>query len=193
MKILFLGDPNSPLIDFLRKSGETVVTTFNKIDLEYILSIYPDIIVSYGYQYIIGKDIVDAFRDKIINLHISWLPWNRGSDPNLWSVIDETPKGVTIHYIDEGVDTGDILIQKLADISDDDTFRTAYEKLQSEIQSLFMQNWQYIRSGNIARQKQPPGGSSHKYKQREKYMSLLTEGWDTPIADFKKRLKEIYN
>jgi len=191
MKVLFLGNENSPLLEFLRNSGETIVTASDKIDLNYLDSIAPDLIVSYGFQHIIKKDVVEKYRDKIINLHISYLPWNRGSDPNLWSVVDNTPIGVTIHFIDEGIDTGDIILQKIVVISDKDTFRTAYDILQSEVQALFIQNWKYIRTGNIVRQKQPPGGSFHRYKERDRYMQFLTNGWDTPIAEFKKRLKKI--
>lgn len=48
-----------------------------------------------------------------MNLHISYLPWNKGADPNFWSCIDGTPAGVTLHHIDAGVDTGDIIAQAL--------------------------------------------------------------------------------
>ena len=43
---------------------------------------------------------------------MSFLPYNRGSHPNFWSFIDDTPKGITIHEIDEGADTGNIVFQK---------------------------------------------------------------------------------
>ena len=43
---------------------------------------------------------------------MSYLPWNRGADPNFWSILEDTPKGVTIHIMDESIDTGDILYQK---------------------------------------------------------------------------------
>ena len=55
--------------------------------------------------------MLDQINYRAINLHISYLPWNRGADPNLWSAVG-MPKGVTIHYINDGFDTGDILFQK---------------------------------------------------------------------------------
>ena len=69
-------------------------------------------IISYGYDKIISKDVISEYKDSIINLHISYLPYNRGSHPNLWSHLENTPIGVAIHRIDEGIDTGPILLRK---------------------------------------------------------------------------------
>ena len=70
-----------------------------------------DLIISFGYKYIIPNEIIVA-SCPIVNLHISYLPFNRGSHPNFWSHFDDTPSGVTIHLIDEGIDTGPYLFQK---------------------------------------------------------------------------------
>ncbi|MCD8568399.1 MAG: formyl transferase, partial [Geovibrio sp.] len=83
-----------------------------RIDLPLIEEIKPDLIISYSYRYIIGEDVISAMNGGIINLHISYLPWNKGADPNIWSFLENTPKGVTIHKIDEGLDTGEILVQE---------------------------------------------------------------------------------
>ena len=58
--------------------------------------------------------MLDRLPDRVVNLHIAYLPYNRGADPNLWSVLEDTPAGVSIHYVDEGVDTGDIIAQRRA-------------------------------------------------------------------------------
>ena len=47
-----------------------------------------------------------------INLHLSYLPFNRGKNPNVWSIIESTPCGATIHKIDEKIDTGKIYVRK---------------------------------------------------------------------------------
>jgi methionyl-tRNA formyltransferase len=72
----------------------------------------PDFIISYNYSHILPKNIVNAFSERIFNLHISLLPWNRGYSPNFWSFMENTPKGVSIHQIDESLDTGEILVQQ---------------------------------------------------------------------------------
>ena len=150
-------------------------------------------LVSYGYRYIIKKDILDKLCNSAINLHISFLPWNRGADPNFWSFIEGTPKGVTIHHLDEGVDTGDIIVQKEIEFDSDnnDTLATSYDKLQQEIQQLFMLNWVDIKDGNIPRKRQVGKGSLHKAKDKESISHILTDGWNTPISVLEDYKEEI--
>ena len=135
MKILYLGHTNCKLLHFLKHNNDIVV--FNdKLTLDYCKSSNFEIIISYGYRYIIPKIIIDYFKNKIINLHISYLPFNRGAMPNIWSIIDNTKKGVSIHYIDEGVDTGEILYQQEVEIQDHETLQESYDKLNNIIQEL---------------------------------------------------------
>lgn len=181
MKILFLGSSQSPLVEWLRAVGEDVLATMNPIDVAFLEAQLPDFIVSYGYRHIIKKEVLSRFLDRAINLHIGYLPWNRGADPNLWSFIEDTPKGVSIHYLDEGVDTGDIIVQKLVTFSNAETLRTSYDKLQNEIQALFKENWANIRCGQCERKKQEGKGTFHLRKDRERVSHLLTNGWDTPV------------
>ena len=66
------------------------------------------------------------------------MPYNRGSHPNFWSFVENTPAGVTIHEVDEGVDTGKIINQKqiVFDLNHEKnklTFRSTYKILIREI------------------------------------------------------------
>lgn len=131
MKILFLGYVDSSLlrfIKFLKDDGNHVIITDKKIDMDFVNRICPNFIISYGYRFIITEDIITKYDRKAINLHISYLPYNRGADPNLWSFIDNTQKGVSIHYIDKGIDTGDIIVQREIPFAWDDTLNTMYNK-----------------------------------------------------------------
>ncbi len=88
-------------------------------------------------------------QGQIFNLHISLLPYNREASPNFFSSIENTPKGVTIHQIDEGLDTGPILAQKELFFDESkETFASSYEKLILEIQMLFKENWSSISDKN---------------------------------------------
>ena len=111
MKCLFLGysSKKTKLIKFLRHKGIKVQNLTRKINQRDIAD--KDIIISFGYRKIINKRLIKKNK-PIINLHISYLPYNRGSHPNFWSFIDKTPSGVTIHEIGEGIDTGKIIYQK---------------------------------------------------------------------------------
>jgi methionyl-tRNA formyltransferase len=182
MKILFLG-PNRPnIISFLKSFDDEVINIEENINNESHLSDM-GFIISYGYRHIIKPEIINKFPHKIINLHISLLPWNRGADPNLWSFLEETSKGVTIHYIDQGIDTGDILAQKEIVFSEGDTLRTTYQILSNEIEELFKSVWPDIRNGNLKASPQIGNGSFHTVKDRDEYMSLLDQGWDTPVKN----------
>jgi methionyl-tRNA formyltransferase len=183
-KILFLGYEDSPLINWLVDNGHEVEVFTGKITLEFVKKGDFQYLISYGYRYIISKEMIEFFDNKGINLHISFLPWNKGADPNLWSFIENTKKGVTIHYLDEGLDTGDIIVQKEVEFDyETDTLSTSYNKLQNEIQSLFKKNWDLIRSDKCERIKQIGKGSYHNSKDKEKIKHLITKSWDTPISD----------
>jgi methionyl-tRNA formyltransferase len=185
--ILFLGPDSSPLIVWLKECGELVVQTSEIITPDLVDKANASFLISYGYRHILKKGILEKFPAKAINLHISYLPWNRGADPNFWSFVENTPKGVTIHYLDEGIDTGDIIVQKEVEFdSQDETLATTYKKLQFEIQELFKQNWSQIKSGKCARIKQVGQGSFHKLKDKNHMLKLLTAGWDTPIKELEK-------
>lgn len=177
MKILFLGYKDSSLIKFLQDNGENVLVTDGKINRALILYKKIEFIISYGYRHLIKKEILDLLPNKVMNLHISFLPWNKGADPNFWSVIEDTPKGVTIHYVDEGLDTGDILLQEFVEISHNETLRTSYDKLQHKIQDLFIENWADLKEQRITPKRQKEEGSFHKSKDKEQYIFEIKDKW----------------
>ncbi|WP_051079665.1 formyltransferase family protein [Methylosinus sp. LW4] len=183
MTILFLGPETSPLLSWIRQQEGDIIQTEEKITLEYIRTSDIKFIVSYGYRHILRKEMIEAVSGRVINLHISYLPWNRGADPNFWSFVDGTPKGVTIHYVDDGIDTGDIIAQKLIEFDTDvETLSTSYHRLQDEIQVLFKRHWSQIKSGACARQRQPVGGTSHRSRDKDPLSALLSKGWSTPVS-----------
>lgn len=184
-KVLFLGPEDSPLIDWLREQNEQVIQRTSRISPQLVERLGCAFLVSYGYRHVIGETTHTLFPNRAINLHISYLPWNRGADPNLWSFIEDTPKGVTIHHLDRGLDTGDIIAQEeLAFDIDEDTLATSYEKLHGAIQNLFKQYWPAIKNGTAPRHKQVGRGSSHRSKDKEALSHLLTDGWNTKISVF---------
>ena len=183
MNVLVLNNTFTPVADIVRKRGDNVVECSESIDLAFLKSNTVGFIVSHGYRHIIKPAIADFMRSRIINLHISLLPWNRGADPNLWSFLENTPKGVTIHYVDEGVDTGDIIVQREVVFENEgETLSTTYQKLQNEIIERFEEVWLQIRKLNYLGQKQKGMGSFHKLIDKKKYERLLTEGWNTPVS-----------
>ena len=97
--------------------------------VERIRDLNPDIIFSFYYRKLLGKAILDIPPKQCINLHGSLLPKYRGRCPVNWMLVNgEKEGGVTLHYMTQRPDDGDIIYQKKLDISDDDTAKTLYEK-----------------------------------------------------------------
>jgi len=143
-----------------------------------------DLAVSFGYRHILKPKTIEKFKRPVVNLHISYLPWNRGSDPNLWSFLEKTPSGVSIHQIDEGIDTGPILAQVQVDQDlEKGTLASSYEKLVGEIEILFFRILPAILNQEIQPKAQVPGGSFHKREDKQKYLKMLHSAWRTPLRD----------
>jgi len=177
MKILFLSqDYNKKFISFLKTKG-IVIWLNQKIDSNIIIDF--DWVVSYGYKHILSEETIKHSKNKIINLHISMLPYNRGADPNYWSFKENTPKGVSIHFIDKGIDTGPILIQKQCSFDKSHTLASSYYLLKETIENLFFDNFDNIIEGKIEPKPQKGIGSVH-------YKKDLTE----PI-DYKLNINKI--
>ena len=137
----------------------------NQKIIEEISNLRADLAVSIFFDYILCQEFIDLFPQGVINLHPSYLPYNRGQYPNVWSIIEGTPAGVTLHHIDQGIDTGDIIAQRLTAIDPIDTGETLYRKLEQDSIELFKESWPLILSGNLKPQPQQLGvGITHRSK-----------------------------
>lgn len=192
MKVLVLsGGDFSPVSKIIQESGDEVMDRCDPIDVDFIVTNNIEFIVSHGYRHIIKPPVLAAMPSHVINLHISLLPWNKGADPNLWSFLEDTPKGVTIHYMDAGVDTGDIIAQKELRFQEEgQTLQTTYRVLQEEMIRLFADFWPNIKAGNCIRKSQSSEGSFHKSKDKQLFATLLTNQWDTPVSSLRGKAKQ---
>lgn len=183
--ILFLGyDKNQTrLISELEKAGHSVTHFNEKI---YKLESY-DLVICFGYRNKINKKLVLESNIPIINLHISYLPWNKGSHPNFWSFWDNTPSGVTIHEVDEDIDTGPIIFQKIIDIDiEKETFSSSYLKLIASIEELFIEKLNEITSLEYKKRNQRGRGSTHFARELPSDFA----GWDSNISEEIDRLEK---
>lgn len=84
-----------------------------------------DLFVSMSFNQIFKTEMINLPRFKTINCHAGKLPFYRGRNVLNWALInDEKEFGITVHYIDEGIDTGDIILQKVFPITDNDDYKT---------------------------------------------------------------------
>jgi methionyl-tRNA formyltransferase len=188
--VLFLGRADSLVLAALRELEPEVRTldADEPLDLGALDALDPALLVSHGYRRIIRAPVLERFPGRVINLHISLLPYNRGTDPNLWSALEGTPAGVTIHFVDEGVDTGDVIAQREVALSDDETLASSYTRLQEEMAALLREQWPAIRAGTCARVPQTGPATAHRAADRAAVEHLLSRGWDTPLGELRGRL-----
>jgi formyltetrahydrofolate-dependent phosphoribosylglycinamide formyltransferase len=124
-------------IDFARSNHIDVVVVNDDIDLVAELnSHHIDLIVLAGYLKLIGTNIIEEYRNKIINVHPSLLPLYGGKGMYgirvHQAVIEggETKSGATVHYVDENFDTGKIIEQCVVDVEATDTAETLQERIK---------------------------------------------------------------
>lgn len=140
-------------------------------------------LISFGHSEKIPLSVLEVLGNKAVNVHISMLPWNRGSDPNFWSWLAGTPKGVTLHAMSEKIDEGPIWAQAPAEFSEGETLRSSYNQLIRLGTKLAVEHLNTIQSEKAVPKPQPSGGSRHSKKDLEQFRFLLKEGWDTSCEE----------
>ena len=192
MNIIICGPKwrNERIAIYLRQRGHTVMMDNERqilSDLDNGLT--ADLIISNGFAPIFKPHHVK--KHNIINIHPASLPHGRGIYPNVWALYNGTAIGVSIHQIDEGIDTGDMLASDYMQHwelecrlnNPAETLQTFYDHLLRRAEYLFYATWPQIEDGTIVPYQQAPGGFQH-YKNREqseKLMGLFADRWATPI------------
>lgn len=118
-------------------------------------SLNPELICVVAYGKILPKDILDIPKYGCINVHGSLLPKYRGAAPIQWSVLNgDKTTGVTTMYMDIGMDTGDIILKKEAQIGDNETTGELWDKLSKLGGELLVETVKQIEDGTAPREKQ---------------------------------------
>lgn len=149
----------------------------------WVRKVDPDLIVVYGMTELLKKNILEIPKKGCINLHPSILPKYRGSHPIFWTfyTYDLNP-GVTVHYIDEGEDTGDIIYQESYDLPRGSTEEELLENLEFRIGvKLLIKSIQDINNNCAPRIKQPIKSPTVRARQIQtsEYKNVVDwENWD---------------
>ena len=156
----------------------------NEEILKIIEKLDPITIFSFYYRKIIPQSILDLPKYGAVNLHGSLLPKYRGRSPVNWQLINgEMKGGVTLHYMIQKPDAGDIIAQKDVPISEMDTPTTLFAKLEKSAHTLLNENINAIISGRCNRTAQDESKSSY-YGGRKPDDGIINWKWNT---------KKIYN
>lgn len=166
----------------------------NKLTLDIVKELDPSFVISFNYKHIVPADVLDYMKGRIVNLHTSYLPYNKGAAPNFFSFYEDTPKGVTIHEMAAGLDEGAILLQKEIPMkAEEETFATSYDKLIAAMSELFFDNWNSIKKGKIVAVKQTGEGTYHTSKEVAEIRRKTDFSWNENIAQVLDRIQNDRN
>ncbi len=155
--------------------------------LKLIKELDPDVIVVAAYGKILPKELLEIPKFGCINIHASILPKYRGSAPIHWSIINgEKETGITIMQMDEGMDTGDILLIDKLEISENDSTGDLFQKLSILGGDLLLKALDGIEAGKISPVKQK--NEEATYAPMLKKEDELID-WHIPSKDLHNKIR----
>ncbi|MBW3573509.1 MAG: hypothetical protein KY450_01415 [Actinobacteria bacterium] len=125
---------------------EPTIRLLRSLDLDFLVSVH--------FPYLVPPEILAIPRHGCLNLHPALLPYNRGWHTATWAILDGTPIGATLHFMDLGVDTGDIIHQRRVEVDAGDTADTLYQRLLEAELEVFKEAWPSVAAGTFRRQRQ---------------------------------------
>lgn len=152
------------------KLGNVSVEVFNDFENNFSTSESNyDLGILAWWPNIIKETTLGVPKFGFINFHPSLLPFNRGKHYNFWALVEQSPFGVSIHKVDSGVDTGDIVSQKTIDYGWEDSGETLYNKAQVAMVDLFKSTYPILRDKDFNTTPQDlANGSFHYSSELEK-------------------------
>ena len=184
--ILFLGykKKQTKLINYLKNKNFRVYELGNKKMTKSLFKKQFILIISFGYKKIIPDSIISKLDQPIINLHMSYLPYNKGAHPNFWSFMENTPKGVSIHEVNKNLDGGPIILRKKIIFKNlkKHTLKSTYNLLFREIENLFIKNFSKILNKKYKKIFYRSKGTIHLRRDLPKKI----KSWNIKITDLKQ-------
>jgi len=166
MDIFFLGmnEAGEEVLEWLEQKEELNVREViaDKEGLAKIKQIRPELVVSSGYEYIVPKEVINIPEKGIVNLHPSYLPYNRGAHPYIWPLIDGSPAGVSVHFMNENLDEGPVIARKKVEKNPDDNAKTLRDRLMKEQVQLFKDSWDKVLKQECFEQDLEKGNAHYK-------------------------------
>lgn len=175
IKCIIVLDESSPILQLVNsKDLNKEIIIFNKnLNSNDVLNRLKNLEIDYfvlaWWPKILKKSLLEIPKNGTINCHPSLLPYCRGKNPNFWSIVENVIFGVTIHFVNEKIDEGEILFQKEIDKTWEDTGETLYNKSLQAMVQLFIENYPQIVSEDFISHKQDLSkGSFHLLKEMDK-------------------------
>jgi len=180
-----------------RKWGDEICSVFPEIPVvEWGLEVLTklreaatDVLLSVNFGYIFPAEVLSLFRYPV-NLHTGYLPYNKGSHPNVWSIIDGTPSGVTLHLMTTNVDDGEIIARREVPVSPLETGKSLYAKLEEASVELIGTVFTELLTGEVLTSPMPEGGTFHFAREFDELCALSLDE-TVKVGDLLRRLRAL--
>lgn len=155
--------------------------------IEQLRSLAPDVIVVMAYGQILPRAVLDIPRIACLNLHASLLPRWRGASPIQAAIAaGDSETGITVMYMDEGLDTGDILLQKKIEIVASETGDSLHDRLGAIAPEALLESLQLFEAGSAPRRKQDSGTATYAPKLERDAGKI---DWTEPAQAIERRIR----
>lgn len=158
--------------------------------LERLRLLRPDYLLSVHYPHIFRREVLEIPIIGTFNLHPSYLPFNRGMHPASWAIVEGTPYGATLHWVDETIDTGDIVLQREIVVRPSDTAHVLYRKALEVELEILAEAIPLFLERRIPRRPQPKHGTFHRRVEIEA-LKRLEPGETTTVGALIDRLRAL--
>ncbi len=188
MRILLCSNKTASHLDLVQEilgvGGDEVVLSHEVPTPELVTRLKPDWLVSDRNGHIVSRETLNFMEGRAVNTHASLLPNHRGWQPIFFSVWNHDRVGVTIHFIDNGLDTGNIVVQKELMVSPADTLKSLYERARLSTLESLLSLLPLMRADRLDGQEQDATrGSFHSKADFDKLFPCLPEGWNSEIQE----------
>ena len=158
--------------------------------VEQIAALRPDLLVVMAYGQILPQTLLDVPRLGAINLHASLLPRHRGAAPVHSAVLSgDRESGITVMWMDAGLDTGDILLQRACAVESTDTAGTLHERLAQLAPAALAEALELIRAGTAPHGKQEESVATYSPKLNRSSGKI---DWNASASDIARRIRGLH-
>src|SRR6266478_5469929 len=155
--------------------------------IEQIRALQPDVIVVMAYGQILPREVLEIPKIACLNLHASLLPRWRGAAPIQAAIAaGDRETGITVMYMDEGLDTGDILLQRATEIRPDDTGRSLHERLAQIAPEALLESLRLLTAGSAPRIPQDNAQATSAPKLKREHGRI---DWSEPAEVIERKIR----
>ncbi len=178
-----LGESAIPVLQPARMKREEAVAELR--------ALAPEVIVVMAYGQILPRSVLEIPSVACLNLHASLLPKYRGAAPIQAAIVaGETETGITVMYMAEGLDTGDMLLKKTLPIAADETGQTLHDRLAEIAPVALEEALQLLVAGNAPREPQDDSAATYAAKLEREHGQI---DWSRPAANIERQVRAYHS